>query len=197
MTELQARLDEMVTLHPERRTLADYRAPAWLAEAETEALSAADAVVTPHAEIAALFGDRSIQLEWVSPPPTPRPTPGDVIAFPGPALARKGAYEVREAARRLGLRIRPLGTDLEGQDFWDGVSLDRVAGPGPWLDGVALVVQPAIVEAAPRKLLQALGAGVPVIATAACGLGERAGVTLVPPGDADALAGAIASVLNR
>jgi hypothetical protein len=189
IADLEARLDAAFAAHPDRATLADYRAHAWLVESEAEALAAAEAVVTPHAEIAALFGARAVRLPWDAPP-APAWTPGaGVIAFPGPTVARKGAYEVREAARRLGLAVRPLGAQLEGQGFWDGV---RIAPPaGDWLAGVAAVVHPAVVEEAPRRLLAALAAGVPVIATAACGLDPHPGLTLIPPGDADALTAAL------
>ena len=61
------------------------------------------------------------------------------------------------------------------------------AAPDPWLDGVLAVVQPAVVEDQPRKLLQALAAGVPVIATAACGLAPRPGLILIPESDPEAL----------
>jgi hypothetical protein len=197
MAELQARLDAEALAHPERPTLADYRAPAWLAQAEAEALAAADALVTPHADVASLFGDRAIRLDWAAPAAAPSWRPGDVLAFPGPTLARKGALEIREAARRLGLAVRPLGAELEGAGFWAGVRLDRSSGPAHWLDGVAAVVQPALVEAAPRRLLGALAAGAPVIATAACRLGARPGVTQTPPGDVVALVRAIAEALKR
>jgi glycosyltransferase involved in cell wall biosynthesis len=109
-------------------------------------------------------------------------------------VARKGAYEVREAARALGVAVRPLGAELEGPGFWAGVALDRAAEGGDWLEGVRAVVHPALTEAAPRRLLQALAAGVPVIATLACGLAPQPGLTLVPPGDAETLAGAMARV---
>jgi len=39
-------------------------------------------------------------------------------------------------------------------------------------------------------------AGVPVIATAACGLAPQAGLTIVPPGDPDALVAAIRRALG-
>jgi glycosyltransferase involved in cell wall biosynthesis len=64
-----------------------------------------------------------------------------------------------------------------------------------WLNGVRLVVQPAIVEQAPRRLLEAIAAGVPVIATAACGLDPQPGLTIVPAGDRE-LTTAIARVLD-
>ena len=53
---------------------------------------------------------------------------------------------------------------------------------------------PAWVERQPRRLLRALAAGVPVIASEACGLLPQPGLLFVPVGDAEALAKALASV---
>jgi len=197
MGVLQARLDAAFAAHPERSTLADYRADPGLAEAEAEALAAAEAIVTPHAEIAALFGERAARLDWSRPAPlASSPQPGRVFAFPGPTVARKGAFELRAAAQRLGAAVRPLGAELEGSGFWSGLAVDPPTGPA-WLDGVRAVVLPALAEAAPRSLLTALAAGVPVIATPACGLDPRPGLTLVPMDDVDGLAAAMAAVEAR
>ncbi len=194
MAALQARLDAAFAAHPERKSLGDYRAPAWIVEAETEALAAADHIVTPHAEIAALFHGRAVKLDWAKPTaPAPPPAPRGVIAFPGPTIARKGAYELREAALRLDLVVRPLGGQLEGADFWSGVRLNPAPAGGSWLDGVSAVVHPALTQDAPRRLLEALAAGVPVVATPACGLDAQPRLTLVPPGDAEALAAVLAA----
>jgi len=194
MDVLQARLDAAFADHPDRPTLADYRADPALAEAEAEALASADAVFTPHAEIAALFEDRATRLDWLRPAaPARPPRPGRLFAFPGPTVARKGAFELRDAARRLGASVRPLGAELEGPGFWSDLTVDAPAAGVSWLDGVRAVVLPALAESAPRSLLTALAAGVPVIATAACGLGPQAGLTLVPMGDVDALAAAMAA----
>src|SRR5205085_5459280 len=114
-----------------------------------------------------------------------------------PTAARKGSYELREAARALDLEIVLLGSELEGPDFWDGVKtqkFDTASGAGRWLEQAAAVVQPAIAEERPRHLLTALAAGVPVIATAACGLAPQPGLTSVPAGDLGAL---IAALHNR
>jgi hypothetical protein len=187
MDALQAWLDAAFTRHPDRKSLSDFRAPPWLAEAERAALAGAARVITPHAAIADLFGARAVEIPWSTPKPQTRSS--DVqprrIAFPGPTVARKGAWEVREAARALDLQVMLLGSELEGEGFWDGV---RVMHPsGDWVDGVAAVVQPAVVEEQPRRLLAALAAGVPVVATPACGLRPREGLTIVPVGDAAAL----------
>jgi hypothetical protein len=192
---LQAWLDAAYARHPDRKSLSDFRAPPWLAEAERAALAGATRVITPHAAIADLFGARAVEIPWSSPRPT---TPsGDVkprrIAFPGPTVARKGAWEVREAARRLDLEVVLLGAELEGEGFWDGVRTLRP--PGDWLDGVAAVVQPAVVEEQPRRLLAALAKGVPVVATPACGIRPREGLTLVAEGDAVALKASLRRIL--
>jgi glycosyltransferase involved in cell wall biosynthesis len=84
---------------------------------------------------------------------------------------------MREAARTLGLKIRLCGSELEGSGFWDGIDVDRAAGD--WLEGCCAVVQPAVLEDQPRKLLRAIAEGVPVVATRACGVSHMAGVTTV------------------
>jgi hypothetical protein len=58
----------------------------------------------------------------------------------------------------------------------------------------AAVVLPAWVEHQPRRLLQAVAASVPVIATTACGLAGVPGVTTIPIGDVTALRGALIEV---
>jgi hypothetical protein len=103
---------------------------------------------------------------------------------------RKGAHALRDAAAALGLEVMTLGAELEGPDFWRGV---RTVPAGDWA-GVAAVVQPALVEEQPRRLLRALAAGIPVIATPACGLRPRPGLCLVPPEDPAALIGALAAL---
>ena len=60
---------------------------------------------------------------------------------------------------------------------------------------LAAVVLPAVIEHQPRALLRALAAGIPVIATPSCGLGDRAGVVTVPELDAAALREALERVL--
>ena len=197
MNELQARLDAAFAAHPERATLGDFRAPAELVAAEAEALAYVTHVVTPHRDIAELFRDRTTVLDWKLPAHHPvAPGASRRIAFPGPTIARKGAYELREAARALGLEIVLLGSELEGPNFWRGVSVRRPNAGTDWLPDVAAVVQPALVEERPRHLLAALAGGVPVIATSACGLASRDGVTIVPPDDPIALIEALKTVVE-
>jgi hypothetical protein len=192
--ELQKRLDAAAQHHPERTTLADFRAPPEIAAWEDEALEAADEIVSPHAELTASYGKRAVPLAWRMPSQSVgEPARGARIAFPGPTIARKGAFELRDAARRLGIEVVPLGNELEGGDFWSGV---RLAPPDAknWLSGISAVVQPAVIEESPRKLLAALANGIPVIATRACGLPPQRGLTIIPAGDIDALVEAIQRV---
>ncbi|HEY2659174.1 MAG TPA: VanW family protein [Caulobacteraceae bacterium] len=189
---LQARLDAAAAAHPQHPSLADFRAPAWLAQAEAEALAEAAWIITPHAEIANLFGQRTVRLPWWSPPQR-RTDARHVrrIAFVGPTVARKGAHLVREAALALGLEVMPLGPELEGDAFWRGV---RIVPTDDWTS-VTVVVQPALVEDQPRRLLAALAAGVPVVATEACGIDPQAGLTLIPPNDPAALIKALEDLI--
>ncbi len=188
MRELQDALDREHERCPDRTLLADFRASDRLVAAEAEALRAARRIITPHSQIADLFAEKAVLLPW-SVPKAQTAKPGRRVVFPGPTIARKGAYELREAARRLDLELVVLGSQLEGSEFWNGV---KSVPPGDdWLEGAAVVVQPAVVEEQPRRLLAALARRVPVIATPACGLGGREGVTTVPVGDADALTEAI------
>ncbi len=191
MAQIEARLDTAAAAHPERHTLADFRADRSQVDAETEALTAADRIITPHTEIAALFEERAVRLDWHKPAPRDRTPPfRNRIAFPGPTIARKGAYELREAASALGLEVVLVGSELEGADFWSGVRTRRT-DPENWFDGVVAAVQPALLEDAPRRLLAALASGVPVIATPACGLPPQNGLTLVPADDTSALIDAL------
>ena len=59
MKALQERLDFAHSLHPESKTLGDFRAESWLIEAETEALKNARKIITPHTEIANIFQNKA------------------------------------------------------------------------------------------------------------------------------------------
>ncbi len=196
MGELQARLDDALLHYPESPTLGDFRAPAELVAAETQALKAAERLYTPHAEIARLFPRKTVLLNWISPAAAPIAAGGHTILFPASALGRKGAYQLREALQGLDVTLLVTGAAREtAGHFWRDVDAHQHKGALP--DRLAAVVLPAIVEHQPRALLHGLAAGLPVIATAACGLGEQAGVTIVPPYDAYALRQAIVAVLKR
>jgi hypothetical protein len=195
MWRLHEVLDAAAALHPESPTLADFRADGALVRAEREALASARRLITPHAAVASLYGERAVRLGWSLTRAERVDGRGGRVVFPGPAVGRKGAYEVREAARRMRLPLVVKGSQPEGDDFWDGLNVER-RGPGDWLEGAGVVVLPAFVENRPRALLEALARGVPVVATAACGLGEMEGVYGVAAGDVDGLCGAIERALS-
>jgi hypothetical protein len=64
---LQDRLDRAYALHPESSTLKDFRANETLLKLEQAALKAAQRIITPHAEIANCFPDKSLLLNWELP----------------------------------------------------------------------------------------------------------------------------------
>jgi hypothetical protein len=188
---LQDRLDLVSFLHPESTTARQFRADDWIAESESAALVAARHVVTPNSEIAAIFPERSVRIPWVVPSYDKEPALGSGILFPAPALARKGAYELWDAAKELGINLIVVGPNLEGPDFWKEVRT-KPAGKDS-LDGIGLVVLPAYVEDKPRLLLRALSRGIPVIASETCGLTGMPGVTVIPRIDSDSLVEALQS----
>jgi len=198
LAALQSALDLAHQRHLESRTLRDFRVSPDVVAAESEALAEARHWITPHRGVAKLGGDKSVLLDWDFP--TTMPIAGDSkekprIVFPASTLGRKGAYELREAAQRLGLRIALGGAVIEDAHFWSGV--DAAPSDGHWLSGARAVALPAWVEHQPRRLLQALAAGVPVIATPACGLEGIPGVISIPEGDTGALERALERVPAR
>ncbi len=168
-------------------TLTDFRAPASLVRAEREALGAARTIFTPHAYLGQGFGERAQLLEWQRPEVEVQHGPRDALVLSGSALARKGVYAVRDAARELKAPVVIAGRDWMGSAFWRGVEVRELPSGQSWLSHARAAVWPALVEHQPRLLLRALAAGVPVVCTPQCGLGEREGVSSVEFGDADAI----------
>jgi len=197
MREIQRQLDFAYSLHPKSKTLADFRADDKLLDAETEALSSARKIVTPHTDIAALFPDRSDLIEWQLPfvDRTHSPNKKTVVVFPATTVGRKGCYEMREAIRGLEVKLLLMGPIIESDDFWNG--FDTITGDRDWLSTADLVVLPSFVEHRPRRLLQAAAAGIPVIASTTCGVSNLNGVTTILAGDAVALRDAIRECLDK
>lgn len=197
MAKLHERLDGAKAMHSKSPTLGDFRANDSLVKSETKALRQARRIITPHSEIAALFGERAELLNWMMPAAKKPAKRGTKIVFPASTLGRKGAFELREAALKMNLPIAIVGSDLEGEEFWKGVKIERLTADN-WLDDAALVVLPAFVEQKPRRLLQAVSRGVPVIASRACGLEKLSQVKSIRTGDVAALCAAIKEcVLER
>jgi hypothetical protein len=193
LKELQKTLDRAKAAHPESSTLADFRAPHDFVQAETEALAAARQWITPHSGIARLVGHRAVKLAWHLPHVEPAKR-GPWAVFPASTLGRKGAWELRAIARECDLPVKLCGPMLEKPNFWQRVRTGHASEN--WLDGAWAVILPAWVEHQPRRLLRAVAAGVPVIATDACGLEGVPGVVTVPTGDVEALRKAIRSVFG-
>lgn len=197
MAKLHERLDGAKAMHAKSPTLGDFRASDSLVKSETKALRQARRIITPHSEIAALFGERAELLNWTMPAAKKQAKRGTKIVFPASTLGRKGAFELREVALKMNLPIALVGPDLEGEEFWKGVKIERLTAEN-WLDDAALVVLPAFIEQKPRRLLQAVSRGIPVIATRACGLEKLPQVKSIRTGDVTALCAAIKEcVLER
>lgn len=181
MAALEAKLDAARAVYPTSPTLGDFRAPDEIVAAESAALAEARTLYTPHSGIAAGDPARTQLLDWLRPVPRNRVARGGKsVLFPASALARKGAYAVREAVQGLDLDIVVAGKAREGEgDFWGKVRTHPLDG-GDWPERIAAVILPALIEHEPRALLKALAYGLPVIATPECGLGGTAGVTEVP-----------------
>jgi hypothetical protein len=199
MHEIQKRLDDAYSLHPESKTLGDFRADERLIAAERDALKNARTIITHHTGIAALFPHRAKLIEWRMPDTSARAAEPQnekpVLVFPASTVGRKGCYELREAVSDLDVKLIILGPLIEGADFWNGYDVER--GTKNWLEVADVVVLPAFVEHRPRRLLLAAASGVPVIATAACGVDGIANVTTVPAGDPGALRQAMIENIRR
>lgn len=194
---LHEKLDAAAHSHPKSRTLADFRGGVNLVDIEEKALQAARRIITPHNEIAQLYPEKTMLLEWHVPKREPTSTRGHRIVFPASTLGRKGAYEMRAAAQKLNLKLTVCGAELEGTDFWRDIEIEHRRFDVGLLKETALVVLPAHVEHKPRRLLQAISQGVPVIASEACGLGNAPGVITVPTGDMGALCDAIRTAIDE
>lgn len=111
----------------------------------------------------------------------------------------------RPAARLVLIGDGPSRRELEAQARRLGVAdavrfLGVREDAGSLLPGFDLYVQPSLNEGMGRALAQAMAAGLPVVATDAPGpaelLGEDAAGVLVPTGDEEALATALAALLD-
>lgn len=144
-------------------------------------------------------------------PRAPRPpSPGTVVfGYLGRIEPSKGADILIEACRALpptGWRLLVAGRAVDGLDRYvaaaAGLPVEFVgfAERDAFLDRIdCLVVPPIWPEAFGRTVAEAYGRGVPVVGTRIGGIAEQIGLDaegwLVPPGDARALAGAMARLV--
>ncbi len=166
LEKLHERLDFAFSIHGESTTLNDFRAPVDLLNLENEALNKARRIITPHAEIAGIFSNKSVKLDWEIPPFENKTVLGNKILFPASAVGRKGAYEIKKLAKELQLTISFSGRNIEDENFWEDVSTERFDGD---LNQIGLIIYPTFIEHQPRQILSAIAKGIPVITTTACG----------------------------
>jgi len=175
LQELQKRLNEAGERHPESPTLRDFRADPVLVRMESEALARAGKLITPHRAIAAFFGSRAWLLDWKMPKATARERDEkDYYFLPCSPLGRKGIYDLPDFGKKLVV----LGTAREG----NGVEIFR-QGTMADLASTKAVVLPAWIEHQPRLALKALALGIPVYATAECGLPDHDNLTVLDRAD--------------
>jgi hypothetical protein len=201
-SELQARLDEAARDKPEAASLRDFRVDSHWQKDEWAALAAARTVISPHSEVQRVLQQAGIKVEclpWYSPAPlrghSGRSGRVPTVVFPASALPRKGALEVAEVARRLAVRVLVLGTPPSDVETWAGVNWSAVPYSSDWLSEADVVLLPAYIEHQPRAALQAIAAGIPVVASPACGLKSMSGVQEVQAGDVDAIERAVTLAL--
>lgn len=198
MCEIQKRLDYAVSLHPESPTLGDFRAVESLIEAEMEALQNANKIITPHTEIASLFGEKTELLNWQIPNAKEiKRTQNEkfTIIFPTSTVGRKGCYELREAIRGLDVKLITLGAYIEDAGFWRGFDAEK--GGDNWLEIADLVVLPAFIEHKPRRILLAVSNKIPVIVSNACGLKNIKEVVIFETGNVQDLRKLIENQIDK
>ncbi|WP_422088635.1 VanW family protein [Variovorax sp.] len=205
MAEIERRLDAAANHWPDDETLRDFRADPALARAEAQALARAVAVVTPHAEAAAQIERLApraavVRLDWVlseAKAVASRRADPPLVVFAASALARKGARELAAALQDWPCRLRVLGAPSSDVQLWQGIAqVEHMNWQGDALAGASVVVLPAHIEHAPRAVLRAVAAGVPVVASTACGLSALPGVHEVAPGDVESLRAALRAACN-
>jgi VanW like protein/Glycosyl transferases group 1 len=201
MQKLQSQLDLAAGRHLQSPTLNNFRVSPQIAEWEMAALQQAQRIVTPHAELATLWPEKTELLDWVMPiphqivvlPTISKPT----LVLPSSSLGRKGIYELKAAVAGLDLHLIIVGGELEVPGFWQNCSMEYLPNYAQALQRATVVVAPAWVEHQPRRVLQSIAQGVPTIVSAASGLHHIPGLIQVPIGDVAALRKAIKSVVNK
>ncbi len=176
LEKLHERLDYAFLNHPDSPTLKDFRARKELIELENKALTKARQIITPHSEIAEIFKNKVIKLNWFIPSSSNGQPKGGKVLFPASAVGRKGAYEIRRLATELQLNLTVSGRTIENGNFWKDLKIEKLNKD---FDQIGLVVYPTYIENQPRQILKAISKGIPVITTSACGLDRSDQVEIV------------------
>jgi hypothetical protein len=186
--KLHERLDVAFTQHSESPTLNDFRARKEWIDLENKALTSARKIITPHAEIAAIFKNKAIKIDWHIPTTAKGQVKGTKTLFPASAIGRKGAYEMKRLAKELQLDFIVSGRSIEQENFWEDLAIEKFNGD---FKDIGLVVYPTFVEHQPRQLLKALSKGIPVVTTTASGLDASEQVDIVEIANFDQLKDAV------
>ena len=140
----------------------------------------------------------------------------ELVLYVGRLVAEKGLRELLDALQHLSLRrprlelvivgAGPMQDELCAQATGHAGFRMRLAGAQPpasvaqWMVAADLLALPSYSEGYPNALIEALACGRPVVATAVGGIPEIVDAScgvLVNPRDSDALAKAIAQVLEQ
>jgi hypothetical protein len=89
MEKLHDRLDMAHKNFPGSKTLNDFRAPQELIDLENMALTRSRHIITPHTEIAGIFNNKSIKLDWKLPHVSHEQSKGKKYSFLHPGWAAK------------------------------------------------------------------------------------------------------------
>ncbi len=184
---------------------------------EQQALLAANRIITPHHAVAqwarAHLKAQVLELDW-SALAQPRLASGKKapyqpqtrrLVLTASALPRKGWRELCAAlgvvsaaaqAQSIELQLVVLGSLPSKEHLPPSIALMSQSYASDWLTQADAAVLPAHIEHSPRAALLALAAGVPLVATPACGIPPQAGLQLVPAGDSTALAAALLDILQ-
>ena len=169
---LQQKLDDIVKQFPQSLTLNDFRVSENVVRAEWKLLEQANQIITPHAYMATLFPEKTILLKWQIPksikPASPTLSPK--VVFIGPTVGRRGAYIMRKFLDRYPISLTVLGRNVEQPNFWQGYKVTEELWHPNWLADVGLVISLAHIDHQPRRLLEAVAAGVSIIARTESGL---------------------------
>ncbi len=195
MTRIHAQLQTAAGRYPDEPTLRDFRADEALLRDERDALDGAERWIGAHAGMLRLADEKALVLPWHLPAADSANRerhPGPMrVYFPASSLVRKGALELAAALSDIDAEIILPIRDGGEPARWQATTLRRIEHVEDALEQCDVVVLPAWVEHEPRVLLAAISRGIPVIATAACGLGDLPGWSEVPAGDVDALRAAL------
>lgn len=167
--EIQKQLDRAFDLHPDAKSLNDFRCDQRIRTNEMHALEAASSIVSPHGFIQKTYKNAT-NLAWAPVKTSSKQrSRATKILFPGSAMARKGAWNMRKLAIDLDLDLVVLKGKEESPEFWKDVKYSYFDGD---LTEIQLIVYPTFVESQARFLLQAIEVGIPILCSEYCGLPE-------------------------